>query len=265
MSVFGELALRRYLLWQLTAREVKARYKQSYLGVGWAVLQPLALMAVFSVVFTYVIPVEVKGVPYPLFLYSGLLTWTLFARSLTSLTDSMVSNANLIRKIYFPRQVLLLSGLASRLVDFGVAFAVYFVLMAVFRVAGVSQVVPTVHVLWALPCVAIVCALALGVCLFTSALQVFRRDLRSVTALLVQVWFFATPIIYPLTRVPERWRWVSVINPMTGAVEGFRNAVLRGVPPNGYLIGVSACMAALLVVLGHAFFRRAERQFADVI
>ncbi len=262
MSLFAELSSRRYLLYQLSAREIKARYKQSYLGIGWAVVQPLALMAVFSIIFTQILPRSIKiegGYPYPIFCYSGLLIWQLFSRSLTLLTDSMVSNANLIRKTYFPRQVFLLSGLASRLVDFGIAFVIYLGLMVVFKIA------PTLHFFWAIPATLIVAALALGVCLFTSALQVFRHDIKSVMTLVAQVWFYATPIIYPLEQVPAEWRWVSVLNPMTGAVEAFKDAVLRGQTPDLQLLGASASMAALLLVLGHLFFRRAERVFADVI
>lgn len=259
MSVVAELVSRRYLVYQLAAREIKARYKQSFLGIGWAVIQPLALMAIFSLIFTRFIRVEVKDYPYPIFCYAGLLIWGLFERSLRLLTDSIVSHASLIQKVYFPRQAFLLAGLGCRLVDFAVAFVVYLGLMAVFAVR------PTVHFLWALPIIAIVCALAFGVCLFSSALQVFRRDVSSVMALVAQVWFYATPIVYPLEKVPEQWRWVSILNPMTGAVEGFKDAVLRGRMPDLRLLAVSALAATLLVVLGHAFFTRAERHFADVI
>ncbi|MFH1732008.1 MAG: ABC transporter permease [Planctomycetota bacterium] len=260
MSAISEIVSRRYLLCQLASREIKARYKQSYLGIGWAVVQPLAMMAVFSIIFTKVLPVEIKGgYAYPVFVYSGLLSWGLFARSLTLLTDAMVSNADLIRKIYFPREVILLAGLAGRLVDFGIAFAVYVGLMIIFRVP------PTVHFLWAAPVVLVVLALTLGVCLFTSALEVWRRDVRSVVALIAQVWFYATPIVYPLDRVPEQWRWVSRINPMTGAVEGFKSAVLYGQTPDLGLLGISAASALAVLLLGYLFFCRAERSFADVI
>ncbi len=262
MSTATEILSRKYLLYQLTAREIKARYKQSYLGIGWAVIQPLAMMIVFSIVFTKILPkpAAIKGEhAYPIFVYSGLLIWTLFSRSLTLLTDSMVSHANLIRKIYFPREVLLLAGLAGRLVDFGIAFVVYIGLMTIFGVQ------PTVHFLWSIPILMIVLVLALGVCLFTSALQVWRRDIRSVVALAAQVWFYGTPIIYPLAQVPERWRWVSQANPMTGVVEGFRSAVLYGDAPDLELLAISAASAVLLLVLGRLFFRRAERSFADII
>lgn len=260
MASVSEILSRRYLLYQLAAREIKSRYKQSYLGIGWAIIQPLAMMIVFSIIFTKILPVTVKsGHAYPVFVYSGLLVWGLFSRSLTLLTDSMVSNANLIRKIYFPREVFLLAGLAGRLVDFGIAFVVYIGLMVVFRVQ------PTVHFLWSIPIVVIVLMLALGVCFFTSALEVWRRDIRSVVALVVQVWFYATPIIYPLAQVPEKWRWVSYANPMTGVVEGFRSAVLYGRSPDLELLTISAALALLLLVLGHLFFRRAERSFADII
>jgi len=259
MSVLSEILSRRYLLFQLSAREIKSRYKQSYLGIAWAVIQPLALMTIFSIIFTKVIRIEIKDYPYPIFVYSGLLLWGLFSRSLTLLTDSMVSNANLIRRVYFPRQMFLLSGIAARLVDFAIAFLIYFVLMIVYRVR------PTSHFMWSVPIVGIVCCLALGVSLFTSALQVFRRDVSAVMRLVVQVWFYATPIIYPLDRVPARWRWVSYLNPMTGAVEGFKDAVLRGRTPDLGLLGISVATTAALLVLGSAFFARAERQFADLI
>ncbi len=259
MAVLREIASRRYLLWQLSAREIKARYKQSYLGIGWAVLQPLALMAIFSIIFTQVIRIEVSDSPYPIFVYSGLLIWGLFSRNLTLLTDAMVSNANLIRKVYFPRELFLLAGVMCRLVDFAVALGVYLVLMLVFRVP------PTLHFLWTVPVVAVVCILSLGVSMFTSALQAFRRDMSSVVQLVVQVWFYATPIIYPLERVPEKWRWLLCANPMTGAVETFKDAVLRGQSPDAALLGASAAMAAILLILGHLFFVRAERSFADVI
>ena len=258
MSAVTEILSRRYLLYQLASREIKARYKQSYLGIGWAVVQPLAMMVVFLFIFTKIVRVEVEG-SYALFVYSGLLIWGLFSRSLTLLTDSMVSNANLIRKVYFPREVILLAGLVGRLVDFGIAFIVYIGLMVIFRVS------PTLHFLWAAPIVLITLMLALGVCFFTSALEVWRRDIRSVVALVAQLWLYATPIIYPLAQVPEEWRWVSYANPMTGVVEGFRSAVLYGRMPDLALLAVSAAVALLLLVLGHLFFRHAEQSFADII
>lgn len=259
MSLFREIVSRRYLLWQLTAREIKVRYKQSYLGIMWAVVQPLAMTAVVSVVFTLIVPVKFDGPPYPVFAYAGLMLWGLFSRSLALLTDSMVANANLIQKIYFPRQVILLAGIAGRWVDFAIAFGVYFVLMAVYHVP------PTIYLLWAVPIVVVVSMLALGMSLFTSALQVFRRDVGALMGLGLQLWFYATPIIYPLEKVPGDWQWVIVANPLTGAVEAFKDAVLRGQSPNFALLGFSTLASVVILVLGHLFFCRAERQFADII
>jgi homopolymeric O-antigen transport system permease protein len=249
----------RELLYFLIWRDLKVRYRQSAIGVGWVILQPLMTMVVFSAVFGKFVGVPSDGLPYPIFIFSALLPWNLFASSLSRGSTSVVDNTQLVSKIYFPRLLLPLSGVLSPMADFGVAFMVLAGMMVWF---GIS---PTVG-FFALPAflvLAILTALAIG--LWLSALNVRYRDVAHAVPFLVQIWMFVTPVTYPVSLVPEKWRLLYSLNPMAGVVEGFRWALLGQQSPDFLVIIASAVMMVGLLVSGLVYFRYTERTFADVI
>jgi len=249
----------RELLYFLIWRDLKVRYRQSAIGVGWVILQPLMTMVVFSAVFGKFVGVPSDGLPYPIFIFSALLPWNLFASSLSRGSTSVVDNTQLVSKIYFPRLILPLSGVLSPMADFGVAFMVLAGMMVWF---GIS---PTVG-FFALPAflvLAILTALAIG--LWLSALNVRYRDVAHAVPFLVQIWMFVTPVTYPVSLVPEKWRLLYSLNPMAGVVEGFRWALLGQQSPDFLVIIASAVMMVGLLVSGLVYFRYTERTFADVI
>jgi lipopolysaccharide transport system permease protein len=249
----------RELLYFLIWRDLKVRYRQSVIGVGWVILQPLMTMVVFTAVFGRFAGVPSDGLPYPIFIFSALLPWTLFANSLTRGSASVVGNAQLVSKIYFPRLILPLSGVLSPVADFAVAFVILIGMMVWF---GIS---PTWGIL-ALPLfvlLAILTALAIG--LWLSALDVRYRDIGHTVPFLVQIWMFITPVAYPVSLVPEKWRLLYSLNPMAGVIEGFRWALLGKQSPDFAVITASAAMMFTLLITGIVFFRYTERTFADVI
>jgi lipopolysaccharide transport system permease protein len=254
-----ELWSYRELLYFLTWRDVKVRYKQTAIGAAWAVLQPLLTMLVFAVVFGALIRVPSDGLPYPVFAYVALLPWTFFATALTRAGGSLVTDASLITKVYFPRLLLPVSAVLSSALDFCVAFLLLLALMGWYGIAPGPGVMT-------LPLFLLLAFLtALGCGLWLSALNVRYRDIAYVTPFLIQVWFFLTPVAYPGTLVPERWRALYGLNPMAGVVEGFRWATLSPVDAPWSLIAVSAASAAALLLAGLAYFDRVERRFADFI
>lgn len=248
----------RELLYFLVWRDVKVRYKQTALGVAWIVLQPVVSMLIFSGLFGVLLRAPSGDVPYPIFLYAGLLPWNYFAGSLNRASTSLVNSAHLISKVYFPRLVVPLSGVLSGLVDFGVASTVFIVLMLWYRVT------PTPAILLLPLFVLLAMATALGFGLWLSALNVRYRDVNYLVPFLVQVWMYLTPVVYAVTLIPERFRWLLALNPMTGVVEGFRWALLGAQPP-GALFAVSVLITLAVLVGGAFFFRSTERTFADVI
>jgi len=249
----------RELLFFLVWRDLKVRYKQTILGVAWAVLQPLMTMLVFALFFGRLARVPSDGVPYSLFAYTALVPWTFFATGLTMASNSLVGSANLITKVYFPRLTIPLATVLAGLVDFALAFPLLFGLMWWYGVT------PTIQVIWLPLFVALAFATALGVGLWLSALNVEFRDVRHVVPFLTQLWMFATPIAYPSSLLPEKWRTLYALNPMVGVVEGFRWALLGTSTRPGPMIFVSAIAATALLVGGAFFFRRMERTFADVV
>jgi len=249
----------RELLYFLIWRDVKVRYKQTLLGAAWAILQPLLTMVVFSIFFGKLARMPSDGVPYPLFAYVALVPWTFFANGLILSSGSLVSNQTLLRKVYFPRLVIPISAVASGLIDFGIAFVVLLGLAARYGVT------PTSHMLWLPALVLLALVTALGVGLWFSALNVLYRDIQYVVPFLVQVWLYATPIVYPSSLVPERWRTLYALNPMVGVVEGFRWALLGTGTAPGPMILVSAAAALMLMIGGLFFFRRMEKSFSDVV
>ena len=255
----GEVVAYRELLYFLVWRDLKVRYRQTILGIAWAVLQPLLTMLVFTLFFGRLARVPSDGVPYSLFAYAALGPWTFFATGLAMASNSLVASAHLITKVYFPRLTIPFATVLASLVDFALTFPLLFGLMWYHGVA------PTVNVLWLPVFIALAFVTALGVGLWLAALNVEFRDVRHAVPFLTQLWMFATPIAYPSSLLPEKWRAVYALNPMVGVVEGFRWALLGTDTRPGPMIVVSAMAAVALLVAGAFFFRRMERTFADVV
>lgn len=245
-----------FLAW----RDVKVRYTQAVMGVAWAVLQPVLMMVVFSVFLGRFARVpSPAGIPYPLFVFAGLVPYMFFANSVSSATESLVTNSKLVSKVYFPRVVIPLAALLSWLPDFGIALSLLAGLMLIYGL------VPGLAVL-ALPLFAGLAVLtAASVAVWLSALNVAYRDVRYATPFLLQLWLFASPIVYPATLIPERYRVLYGLNPLAGVVEGVRWTLLGGDSPDWGLVAVSAAIAAVLLITGVCYFRRVETFFADLI
>jgi homopolymeric O-antigen transport system permease protein len=255
----GEIWAYRELLYFLVWRDLKVRYKQTVLGAAWAILQPVLTMLVFTVVFGRLAKVPTGGVPYPIFVFTALLPWQLFAHALTESGNSLVVHQSLLTKVYFPRLVLPLAAVMAGFADFGIALLVLVGMMLHY---GIS---PGAGCL-ALPLfVALAAATALAAGTWLSALNVRYRDVRYTIPFLTQIWFFVTPVAYPSELVPERWRAWLGLNPMAGVVEGFRWALLGRPPGTDLLRTVSTFVVLLFLAGGVIYFRRSERRFADVV
>ena len=254
----AELWRYRDLLYFLTRRDIAVRYKQTVLGLLWAVLQPFLSMVVFTVFLGTLAGVPSDGIPYPVFSYLGLLPWTYFASALARSSGSLVASANLLTKVYFPRIILPLSGVLSALVDFAVAFVVLIFIMAWYGIPFGWSVLALV------PLVALTALAALGAGLGLAALNVRYRDVQHAVPFFIQIWMYATPVVYPASLVPEKWRLVFALNPMTGIIESYRAATL-GRPVDWQALAVAAGVIVLLSILGVWQFRRVERTFADVV
>ena len=249
----------RELLYFLTWRDVKVRYKQTALGAAWAIIQPLFMMIVFSLFFGRLARVPSDGIPYPVFSFCALLPWQLFAHALTESSNSLVGNQNLITKVYFPRLVIPLAAVLGGVIDFLIAFAILLLLMLYYGI------VPGWAILTLPAFLLLAIATALGVGLWLSALNVQYRDVRYTINFLVQFWLFATPVAYPSSLIPEKWRVFYGLNPMAGVVEGFRWALLGKSEPPGMMLWVSVAVVVLLLLGGLYYFRRMEQEFADVV
>ena len=255
----GDLWRYRELLYFLTWRDIRVRYKQTALGAAWAILQPLLTMALFTIIFGIFAGLPSQGIPYPLYTYTALLPWQLFAYALNQSSASLVTDKNLITKIYFPRLAIPLSSVASALFDFAIAFPLWLVLMALFRIPlSLKVLMLPLFLLLAL-------VTALGVGLWLSALNVQYRDVRYTLPFLTQFWLYSTPVAYSAAIVPEQWRWLYSLNPMTGVVEGFRWALLGTPSPLGTAFWISAAAALLLLASGLVYFKHMEDTFADVV
>jgi lipopolysaccharide transport system permease protein len=254
-----ELWQYRELLYFLSWRDIKVRYKQTVLGAAWAIMQPFLTMVIFTLVFGRLAKMPSDGIPYPLFAYAALVPWTFFANGLTQSSNSLVQNGNLLKKVYFPRLVVPISSVTSGAVDFVFAFLVLLVLMLYYGV------VPTVHVVWLPFLLTLGFVTALGVGLWLSAMNVRFRDVRYTIPFLTQLWLFATPIAYPSSLLSEPWKSVYSLNPMVGVVEGFRWALLGTNTPPGFAIVLSSMTAVVLLVGGAFYFRRVEKHFADIV
>jgi len=249
----------RELLYFLTWRDVKVRYKQTVLGAAWAIIQPFFTMVVFSVFFGKLAKMPSDDIPYPIFSYAALVPWTFFANGLSQSSTSLVASANLIKKVYFPRLVVPISSVISGAVDFVLAFVVLLGMMLYFGI------VPTWNMIWLPLLLLLALVTSLGVGLWLTAMNVQFRDVRYAVPFLVQAWMFATPIAYPSSLLDEPWRTLYGINPMAGVVEGFRWALLGTETAPGPIVLVSALVAVGLLVSGAFYFRRMEKTFADVV
>jgi lipopolysaccharide transport system permease protein len=254
-----DLWVYRELLYFLTWRDIKVRYKQTLLGASWAIIQPFFTMLLFTLFFGKLAHMPSDGIPYPIFAYAGLLPWTFFSNAVTNSGNSLVGSSNLITKVYFPRMIIPGAAVGAGLVDFAIAFIILIVLMIYYGVALTWGIVmlPVLIVLLTL--------LAIGVGMWTSALNVKYRDIRYALPFVIQLWLFASPVIYPASLMPLKWRWVLALNPLTGIIEGFRSSLLGTNRFDWTALGVSTAFTLGMLVYSAYTFRRMEKVFADVV
>jgi lipopolysaccharide transport system permease protein len=254
-----DLWIYRELVYFMTWRDLKVRYKQSVLGVGWAILQPFMTMLVFSVFFGRLAKVPSDGVPYPIFSYTALIPWTLFSKSLHDASRSLVMSSHMITKVYFPRMILPLASVLAGVVDFLIAFIVLVGMMIFYGITPTADI-------WMLPFFLILAMITtIGVALWLSALNVLYRDINYILPFLTQFWMYITPIAYSSTMVPEKWRYLYAINPMSGVVDGFRWTLLGVGQQPGITTLISTVVAVVMLISGMFYFKRMERQFADMV
>jgi lipopolysaccharide transport system permease protein len=258
---FDAVSIWRYrgLLWVLIMRDLKVLYRQTALGACWAIAQPLFTVLIFTVIFGHFAKIPTDGAPYALFAGSAVVLWTYFAEAVRRSANGLVTEAELIRKIYFPRLVIPLATVVSPMVDFAIALVVMLGLMVSYGV------VPGWHLLLAIPILAVTAVLALGVSLWLGPINVRFRDIKHTLPFLIQIWMYASPIVYASSIVPDSVRWLYALNPMVGLIEGFRFAILGVTPPDAFALTVSVTAAFGLLTSGLIFFQRMERSFADVI
>jgi lipopolysaccharide transport system permease protein len=253
-----ELWVYRELLWVMTTRDIKVRYKQTVLGAGWAIIRPLLTMIMFTVIFGKFAKMPSDGFPYPIFVYSALLPWTFFSTAVSTGAQSLVGAAPLLSKVYFPRLIIPLSSIGGGLVDLLVSAGFLLLMMVWYGVGWTAQLA------LALPLLVLLIVVATGIGTLLSAVTVTYRDFTHITPFLVQIWMYMTPVVFPLSVVPVRWRWLLYLNPMTGIVEGFRSALL-GKPFDLIALASSFAWTVVLLVAAVAYFERVERRFADII
>ncbi len=258
MLDWRELWAYRELLTVLTMRDIKVRYKQTVLGAGWAIIRPFLTMVIFSVVFGQLAKMPSDGYPYPVFVYAALLPWTFFAAAISTSGQSLIGSSGLVSKVYFPRLIIPLSSVGAGLIDLLISTGILLLLMLWYGVGWTWNLLAVPLLL------AAVVFAALGVGTLLSALTVSYRDFTHLTPFLVQIWMYVTPVIFPVTLVPERWQWLLYLNPMTGLVEGFRAAFL-GKPLDLAGLGISCAIIIALLFAGVMYFEKVERRFADII
>jgi lipopolysaccharide transport system permease protein len=249
----------RELLYFLTWRDIKVRYRQTAFGIAWAIIQPLLLMAAFTIFFGVLARVPSDGVPYPIFTLSALLPWQLFAHALAQSSNSLIANDKLITKVYFPRLIIPLSAILSGIVDFLIGFVLFLLVMLYYGIA------PTIALLTIPLFVLLAVAAALAAGLWLSALNVQYRDVRYAIPFALQFWFFVTPVAYPSSLVPASWRLLYYLNPMVGVIDGFRWALLGSISGPGWELATSAAVVVILFAGGLYYFQRVEKTFADVV
>ena len=248
----------RDLFYILAMRDIKVRYKQTALGVLWAIIQPLFTMIIFALFFGRLAGMPSDGVPYPIFAFAGLLPWTFFSNAVTNSSNSLVGSANLITKVYFPRIIIPMSAVASGLLDFLIAFVLLIILMVWYSIP------PSANLVMLPVLVTLTSLLAIGFGMWMSALNVKYRDIRYALPFVVQLGLFVTPIIYPASIVPEKWRWLLALNPLTGQIEGYRSAFF-GKPFDWQSLAISAAITVALLIFAAYNFKKMERSFADVV
>jgi len=248
----------RELLYFLTWRDVKVRYKQTALGAAWAILQPLFMMVIFTIFFGRLAGVDSSGIPYPLYAFAGLVPWTFFSNALTASSNSLVGSANLITKVYFPRLIVPAAALLAGLVDFLLAFVLLVVMMIYYRVT------PTIHLLFLPVLIVLTTLFTLGVGTWMSALNVKYRDVRFALPFLIQLWLFVSSVILPSSSIPPKWRWIPLFNPMSAIIEAYRSS-LFGLPFDWTAIGIASLLTLVVLVYATYAFGRVERSFADII
>lgn len=260
MQSLRSLLRYRELLVAWIARDVKVRYKQTVLGVAWAVLQPLLLMLAFTFVFGMLVSMPLQGdLPYPVFVYTGLLVWTFTASSLSFGVTSLTRNTHVLTTVYFPREILPAGSVAASGVDFALAAIVGALLLAFYRIPI------SIHILWVPIIAGVQVLLTLGLALWVSAAHVFWRDLHFIVPLALQLWFYASPIVYPAQLVPAAWYSLYALNPMVGIVTSYRAAVLQASPPDLGALSIAAAISLVVFLSGYVYFKRKEMEFADVV
>jgi lipopolysaccharide transport system permease protein len=255
---WAEIWRYRELLYFLTWRDVKVRYKQTTLGILWAFIQPFMKLVVFSVIFGRLAKIDSEGFPYPIFLYAGLLPWQFFSEALNRSSTSVLGSGGLLTKVYFPRLIIPIASVGGCLVDFVIEFAILFGLMIYYGVA------PSLGLLWVMPLTVMTILAALGAGILFSSLTVRFRDFRYVLPFLVQIWMYVTPVIYPVTIIPQKWQWIILLNPMSGIVDAYRSAILGKAIAWGQL-SLSLTIAAVVFLFGLYYFRKMESEFADIV
>lgn len=253
-----ELWVYRELMYILIWRDIKVRYKQTALGAAWAIFQPFMSMLIFTVFFGNLAKIPSDNLPYPIFVYAGLLPWTFFSNGLTGASNSLVNQSHLISKVYFPRLLIPISSFGARLLDLLISVGIMFLMMIYYGITPGPSIL-----LFPFLIVATFVA-ALGAGTFLSALCVGYRDINYITPFMVQLWMYATPVIYPATIVPEKWRWILALNPMAGIIDGYRSSLL-GKPFDWTSISISLAVSFVGLVIGLTYFRSVERKFADII
>jgi len=259
IPLVSRLNMYRDLLLVFIWREFAIRYKQSLIGIAWAIFQPVMMMLMFVFVFAYVMPVQISDYPYAIFFYAGILPWGFFASSLNYAIPSLTNHYNLITKIYFPREILPLAGIAVAVIDSLIAGVVYVVLSVLY------QVPVTWNALWLLPLLVLLFLFTVSVALLLSSLNVYYRDVKIAIGFLLQLWFFATPVFYSIDRLPAMIKYILFINPMTFIVENIRRCILEGRGVVWWQVAIMFVFIAGLFVMSYRFFTRVEKKFADVI
>jgi lipopolysaccharide transport system permease protein len=257
LASLRKLAQYKDLVWTLSVHRVKVRYKQSVLGVLWAILQPLSVMLIFTFVFSLIARMPSEGAPYAIFAYSALLPWTYFAGGVSNATTSLTNHSQFVTKVYFPREILPITYIAAALFDFAVASTLLGALLIYYRVPL------TINALYAVPIILVLTCFSLAISFVFSATQVRIRDIGVAVPLLLQVWLFATPVIYPLSAVPQRVRTFYELNPMVGVIENFRQVMLKGAAPDIDSLLRSAAVSLILLIVSYLYFKRIEATMAD--
>jgi lipopolysaccharide transport system permease protein len=247
------------LVWTLSLHRIKVRYKQSVLGILWAFLQPISMMLVFTFIFSLIARMPSEGIPYTIFAFAALLPWNYFSTSVSNGTGSLVKDAQFVTKVYFPREILPITYIVAALFDFAIASILLVCLMIYYQISL------NINVLYTIPILLVLTCFALAISFIFSATQVRFRDIGMAVPLLLQLWLFATPVIYPLSAVPARWRSFYALNPMVGIIEGFRQVVLKGEPPDMRSLMFSAVVSVILLFVSYLYFKRVEATMADFV